>query len=88
MPTLKVLTERVPLPDARVAEPVVELPSLNEIVPVAEAGVTLTVSEIAWPVTPVTGEAASKTVVDGSAAPFTCTDTALEVDAPSAGSPA
>lgn len=88
VPTLKVLTDRAPLPDARVAEPIVELPSLNEIVPVAEAGVRFAVSEIAWPDTPVRGEAASATIVDGSCAPFTCSDTAVDVDAPSAESPA
>ena len=82
------LKERIAFPDARVAEPIAELPSLNEIVPVAEAGVTLAVSEMAWPDTAVTGEAANATVVDDSCAPFTCTDTAFEVDAPSAVSPA
>lgn len=88
VPTLNVLKERVPLPDARVAEPIVVLPSSNEIVPVAEAGVTLAVSVIACPDTADAGDAARVIAVDGSCAPFTCTDTALEVDAPSAESPA
>jgi hypothetical protein len=76
------------LPDVRVAEPMVALPSVNEIVPVAEAGVTLAVSEIACPETADAGEATRVTAVDGNCAPFTCTDTALEVDAPSAEFPA
>jgi hypothetical protein len=76
------------LPDARVAEPIVELLSTNEIVPVAEVGVTLAVSEMAWPDTAVVGEATRVTVVVCSCAPFTWTDTALDVDAPSAESPA
>jgi hypothetical protein len=83
-----VLIERAPLPDATVAEPTVELPSLNEIVPVAEVGVTLAVSEIAWPATAVAGEATRVTAVVCNCAPFTCTDTALDAEAPSAASPA
>lgn len=82
------LRDKVAFPEVKAAEPIVELPSLNEIVPVAEAGVTLAVSEIVWPDMPLTGDAVSATIVDGRFAPFTCTETALEADALSAEFPA
>lgn len=62
---------------------------MNVMVPVAEAGATVAVSVIACPETAVPAEAANVTVVVWSCpAAFTWTDTALDVDAPSAASPA
>ena len=59
------------------------------MVPVAEAGATVAVSVIACPETAVAAEAARVTAVVWSCpAAFTWTDTALDVDAPSAASPA
>ena len=74
------LTASTPFPEARVADPRVVLPSLKDNVPVAEAGVTVAVSVIAWPDTAVVAEAIKLTVVVCSAAPLTWIDTALDVD--------
>jgi hypothetical protein len=85
-----VLTESIPLPAARLAEPIAVVPSLKVIVPVAEVGATVAVSVIACPDAAVAAEAVRVTVVvcSGAAAAFTWTDTALDVEDPSAASPA
>ena len=64
------------------------LPSLKVTVPVAEAGVTVAVSVIACPATAVDAEEARVTADACTCAPLTTTDTALDVDALSAESPA
>jgi hypothetical protein len=64
------------------------LPSLKVTVPVAAAGVTVAVRVIACPETAVDAEAARVTVDACTCAPLTITDTAPDVDALSAESPA
>lgn len=76
------------MPEARVADPIVVLPSLKVIVPVAGVGATVAVSVTDCPDTAVAAEAASVTAVVCSWAAFTWTDTALDVDEPSPVSPA
>jgi hypothetical protein len=83
-----VLMASTPLPEAMVSDPIAVVPSLKLIVPVAEAGVTVAVRVIACPDTAVAAEAAKVTAVVVSGAVLTWTETALEVDAPSALSPA
>ena len=63
-------------------------PSLKMTVPVAEAGVTVAVRVIACPETAVDAEAARVTAEVCSCAALTTTDTALDVEASSAESPA
>jgi hypothetical protein len=64
------------------------LPSLKVTVPVAEAGLTVAVRVIACPETAVDAEAARVTADACSCVALTTTDTALDVDALSAESPA
>lgn len=79
----------IPLPEVRLADPIEVLPSRKLSVPVAEAGATAAVSVMDCPDTTVVAEAARVTVVVcNPAAVFTRIDTALEVDDPSAASPA
>ena len=71
-PTLSVLAVSIPLPEAKLADPIEVLPSRKVSVPVAEAGVTAAVSMMDCPETAVVAEAARATVVVCSpAAAFT-----------------
>ncbi len=88
-PTLSVPRVSIPLPEARLADPIEVLPSRKVSVPVAEAGETVAVSVMDCPETAVVAEAARAAVVVCSpAAAFTLIDTVLDVDDPSAASPA
>jgi len=85
LPAFKVLTASAPLPEAKVADPIALLPSMKVILPVAAVGGTPALSEIGWPARAVTGVAARVTALGRA---FTWIETAFDVEAPSAASPA